>query len=107
MSPHNPGQAGDGEASRAAPEHVVNMLFAVMPPPTPQPGVEPYSTGHARAAQAQAKVLADQIWAEAWHDGAAWGLARNTQPLRLDLDPDSRAALVEALSKPAAGREPQ
>lgn len=35
-----------------------------------------------------ARRLANQIWHQAWHSGATWGLAYNTQPVRIAIPPD-------------------
>ncbi len=77
-----------------APEHVIDLLAGVMrPPPVTPAGPAPGSVAAARRARAEAKVYADRIWAEAWHAGATWGLACNTQPIRVA--PDVFDRLIE------------
>jgi hypothetical protein len=62
---------------RQAPEHLVHMLMAVTRPRQGEPGgFDPHQSS--RIAAARARQYANQIWAEAWHTGAAWGLARNS-----------------------------
>lgn len=75
-----PGQAELDELL-GAPEHVIDMLAAVMRPPSRPAGPEPGSVPFARLARAEAKVYADRIWAEAirvgFQAGAERGPARN------------------------------
>lgn len=73
-----PGQTDESQRTPAAPEYVIDMLLGVMRPYPGPPGAAG-SVAYARAARAEARVYADRIWAEAWHTGAAWGLARNTR----------------------------
>ena len=88
------GKADDGYAElRTAPEHVIDMLLAVMRP-YGGPAGHPGEVSYARAARAEAKIYADRIWAEAAAAGAAWGLARNTQPIRIDLPTERLAELM-------------
>ncbi len=71
----------DDERQRA-PEHVIDMLAGVMRQPAVTPASPaPDSVAYARRARAEAQIYADRIWAEAFHAGAAWGLARNNQPI--------------------------
>lgn len=72
------GHTADEQQIPTAPEYVIDMLMGVM---RPYPGMatEPGSVAYARAARAEARVYANRIWAEAWHTGAAWGLARNNK----------------------------
>ena len=61
----------------SAPAHVIDLILGV---PRPRPGPAGAGTvDYARALRAEARVYADLIWSEAWHAGAAWGLARNTR----------------------------
>lgn len=65
MEGRSPGQADD--ELRRAPEHVVDMLAAVMRPPArPTTGPAPGTVSYARLARAEARVYADRIWAEAF-----------------------------------------
>jgi hypothetical protein len=81
MDAPGPSRTNDGTQQRDAPEHVIDLMLGVMRPyPGPFPDV-----AYARAARAEAKIYADRIWAEAWAAGAAWGLARNSEPIRVEV----------------------
>lgn len=84
-----------------APEHVVRMLVAVMRPDILAPVG---SLEYAQKVWAQARVHADQIWAEAYVVGRTEGLALNTQPLRIELTGEHAAAMARWL--PNTGDEP-
>lgn len=53
-----------------APEHMVDRVLAVMAAPGPDPLGRP-PEWHAKAARAQARLIADMIWATAYFAGAA------------------------------------
>lgn len=66
----------------SAPAYVIDLIMRIMRQAPPPAGPPPGTVDYARAAHAQARGHADQIWAEAWTAGATWGLAHNAQPLR-------------------------
>ncbi len=66
------------------PEYLVDLLLGVMRP-FPAPDMAPESIAYARAARAEARTYANRIWQEAWHAGAAWGLAHYAGPIRIVL----------------------
>lgn len=50
-------------------------------------------------AREQARLYADRIWAEAYLAGAAYGLARNTQPIRVELTGPGADDFMRSLAK--------
>lgn len=71
MASENAVLPGGGDLLRTAPDHVVDMILALMPV-----CADPSDVEQARAKRATARAYANRIWAEAAHTGAAWGLAR-------------------------------
>lgn len=83
------------------PEHLVDMLvplWRTLPTDLSRPHVRPGTPEYAAAVRAEIRAYVQQIWAEALHAGAAFGLAWSAQPIRLIVE-DGQAAdtLVEAL----------
>lgn len=68
------------EKLRTAPDHVVDQIFALMPQ-----GPDPADVARARARRAEARAYANQIWAEAAHAGAVWGMSRAPTKVKIDI----------------------
>jgi len=81
---HPPEQGTDERLH--APAHVIDLLLAVMRRRAPRIGLPPGTVDYARAARAEACTYADRIWAEAYLAGAEWGLAHNTQPIKISAE---------------------
>jgi hypothetical protein len=92
-----------------APAHVIDMVLGVMRQTRRPSGPIPGTVDYARAARAEARVYADRIWQEAWHAGAAYGLARNNQPLVIDLSslPDADDTRLAELIRAGIAQKPK
>lgn len=100
---HEPVTQAAGNPEVRAPEHIVDHLLAVM---RPHRGPSVGSREYALAARAEARAYADRYWTEGWHAGAVWGLARNTQPVRMVIENVDPALLASmAKNTPAAAGE--
>lgn len=65
-----------------APAHVIDLILGVMRQ-TPRPcGPSPGTVDYARAARAEARHYADQVWAEAFRAGAAWDRSHTRTAVR-------------------------
>lgn len=80
------GEPADEQREQTAPDHIVDLLIAVRRPRAAAGAAPPDTVVDQRIARAEARAYADRIWGEAWHAGAAWGLARNAQPIQITLD---------------------
>ncbi len=72
-----------------APDHVIDMILALMPCPNPT------DVERIRARRAEARAYANRIWAEAAHAGAVWGLAR--APFKMEIDLSNAPALGDLI----------
>lgn len=72
-----------------APAQMVHLVHGVAPRPmhpTGEPTVGQW--------QAQLQLVADKIWAEAWHAGAVWGQSIAAVPGMLVVTPEERDRMV-------------